>query len=139
MSSLKRKPVEVLRVPLNCLISPGTKELLTGIQNGTRESQGEIVDRAIALLATGEEIEPRAPKQKVSRRELATQSRAASDVLAQSVERDDIDYSHVDSVPVTNVARLASRSRKLPLPLKGDTLNNWRRNRKPLLKPKERG
>lgn len=62
MTTKRRKPVELLRVPFNCFIAPVTKELITGIQNGTKESQGEVVDRAISLLALGEEVSPRIPK-----------------------------------------------------------------------------
>jgi hypothetical protein len=51
-----KKPIDKLRVPLNCLIAPATKAAITEIQNGTKESQGETVDRAIALLAFGEEV-----------------------------------------------------------------------------------
>lgn len=120
-------------MPFNCNLAPATKELITGIQNETKESQGEVVDRAVALLALGEEVKPRATK-KQNRREKAIAERAADDVIAQRAEREDIDYSDVDSTPTTNVADLG-RAR---VPLIGKVaLDEWRRNRKPLLKPKE--
>lgn len=53
---MPKKDASLIRVPLNCLIAPVTKEALTGVQNETKESQGEVVDRAVALLAFGEEI-----------------------------------------------------------------------------------
>lgn len=57
----KRIKEEEKRVALNCLVSPATRNAITQIVGETKESQGEIVDRAVALLAFGEEIE-RAPK-----------------------------------------------------------------------------
>ncbi len=53
---MPKKDAAKIRVPFNCLIAPVTKEAITGVQNETKESQGEIVDRAVALLAFGEEI-----------------------------------------------------------------------------------
>lgn len=53
---MPKKDANKIRVPFNCLIAPVTKEAITGLQNETKESQGEIVDRAVALLAFGEEI-----------------------------------------------------------------------------------
>lgn len=46
------------RVKLNCLIAPATRTAIAGLQVEHKESQGEIVDRAILLLAYGEEIAP---------------------------------------------------------------------------------
>ncbi len=135
---MRRKPVEALRVPLNCLISPGTKERLTGIQNETRESQGEIIDRALdVLLAITPETEPK-PARKTNRRDREVQQRAASDVTAQRAGRKGIDYSDLDSTPTTSVATLdavgptvASRQGKA-------SVEHWRAGRKPLPKRKER-
>jgi hypothetical protein len=129
----KRKPVELLRVPFNCNLAPATKELITGIQNKTRESQGEVVDRAVALLVLGEEVQPRTAK-KASKRDKAIQERAASDVVAQLAERENIDYSDVESTPTTNVAMLTGTVK----PQAKASLDKWRASRKPLLKPKDR-
>lgn len=135
MAFKHRKPVEALRVPLNCLISPATKELVTGIQNQSKESQGEIVDRAVALLALGEEVAPK--KAKLTRNQQAVAERAATDVIAQSVGRNDIDYSDVESTPTTNVAHLDAVGVKMSDGYGKASIENWRRNRKPILKPKE--
>lgn len=48
-------------MPFNCLIEHDTKVLITAEQNKTKESQGQIVDRAIALLLIGEEVAVVAP------------------------------------------------------------------------------
>lgn len=103
MTTKHRKPVEALRVPFNCNLAPATKEMITGIQNETKESQGEVVDRAIALLALGEEMSPK-PAKKQSRKDKVIQERAASDVTAQVAGRQDIDYSDTESTPGTSIA-----------------------------------
>lgn len=121
-------------MPFNCNLAPATKELITGIQNTTKESQGEIVDRAVALLALGEEVAP-VSRKKPSRKEKVIQERAAGDATAKAVEREDIDYSDVESTPTTNVAHL--KSDRVPL-IGKVALDDWRRNRKPILKPKDR-
>lgn len=135
MTIKRRKPVEQLRVPLNCFIAPATKEAITGLQNKTRESQGEVVDRAVALLTEGE-ILPLPKAKKANKREKAIQERAASDRTAQSVERKDIDYSDVESTPITHVSTLDATS---PTGGVGKiSLEHWRATRKPLLKPKDK-
>lgn len=127
-------PVEKIRVPLNVLVAPGTKAEIGAIQNVTRESQGEIVDRAVALLAHGEVVEPGSGK-KESKKARVIRERAESDVIAAAVGRGDIDYSDVESAPTTYVASLDAVG-----PASGGgsgkvALENWRANRKPLLKP----
>lgn len=52
----KTKAVEVKRVPLNCLVSPATRAAIVDLVKTEGGSQGEIIDRAVALLAFGEEI-----------------------------------------------------------------------------------
>lgn len=101
---MPKKAADKIRVPLNVLIAPVTKESITGIQNETSESQGEIVDRAVALLALGEEIAPRVRKK--SRREQSAEERAKSDITAQAVGRKDVDYSDLGAAPSTHVADL---------------------------------
>lgn len=135
MTKQKRKPGKSLRVPFACTIAPATKELITGIQNETKESQGEVVDRAVALLALGEEVKPRAAK-KQNRREKAIAERAAGDVIAQRVGREDIDYSDVESTPTVNVANLRGTAEAVS-EATSKAVEKWRANRKPLLKPKE--
>lgn len=135
MTSKRRKPVEALRIPLNCLIAPATKEWLTGIQNKTGESQGEIIDRFARQGVFTAEPQPR---RKMSRRETAIQERAASDQTAREVGRDNIDYSDVDSSPTTHVATLDAVGPKVSDRVGKVTTENWRAGRKPLLKPSER-
>lgn len=131
----KRKPVELLRVPFNCNIAPATKEIITGIQNRTRESQGAIIDRVFAALANSEDAGNRHKRQ--SRKGRAMEERAAGDVVAQAVEREDIDYSDVDSAPTVNVANLRGTTGAASLAT-SKAVEKWRRARKPLLKPKDR-
>jgi hypothetical protein len=113
-----------------------TKEAITSIQNETRESQGEVVDRALSVLAA---ITPEAesrPLKKQNKRDAAIQQRASTDVIASVVERDDIDYSDIDSTPTTHVATLDAIGTNGP---QGKvSLENWRAKRKPLLKPRDR-
>lgn len=137
MNKQRRKPVEALRVPFNCNLAPTTKELITGIQNTTKESQGEIVDRAVALLALGEEVAPGSRK-KPSRKEMAIQEREATDATAKAVEREDIDYSDLDSTPTTHVATLNAFGPPTSGPVGKVSIEKWRAHRKPLLKPKDR-
>lgn len=136
MSKQKRKSARTLRLSFKCKLAPSTQELITGIQNETKESQGEIIDRAIAMLALGEEVNPKVRKQP-TKREAAIADRAASDVVAQAVERTDIDYSDVDSTPTTHVARMA-RNPKGECQISERKLSDWRASRRPLLKPKDR-
>lgn len=72
---MPRKPVEVLRVPLNCLISPKTKEALTGIQNLTKESQGEIIDRLLLNLPSVTPMQEMAHKAQAAAIEQFSQAR----------------------------------------------------------------
>lgn len=136
MKRIHRKPVEVLRVPFNCNIAPTTKELITDIQNETRESQGEVVDRAVALLALGEESPLRVEK-KTRRKDRAVQERAQGDITAQLMGRADIDYSDVDSTPMTHVGTLDVAGPEAAGGNGKISMRQWRAGRKPLLKPKE--
>lgn len=52
----KRVAPEERRVALNCLIRPATRNAITQVVGETGESQGEVVDRAVLLLAFGEEV-----------------------------------------------------------------------------------
>ena len=128
-----RPTAKQVRVPLNCTILPETKELLTGIQNSTRESQGDIVDRAVALLTTGEELP--VPVRKPTRKDIAMAARAAADLTARQAERSDIDYADLDSVPTTHIA---ADKRPLKPVAQQASIIKWRQTRRPLLKPKER-
>lgn len=136
MEPKRRKPVETHRVALNCLVAPSTKNRLNAIREETGESQGEIVDRALSVLdAITPESEPE-PTRKSSRRTRAIKERAASDYIAQAAERKDIDYSDVDSTPTTHVATLDAMAPTGPVGKV--SIENWRANRRPLLKPKDR-
>jgi hypothetical protein len=76
--------------------------------------------------------------QKISKRALAAQERAAGDVTAKAVGRPEIDYSDTDSTPTTHIATLDAVG---PAAAEGRgkvSVENWRAKRKPLLKPKER-
>lgn len=73
---------------------------------------------------------------KASKQERAIRERAAGDLVAKAAEREDIDYSDVESTPTTHVATLDAVAPAGPI---GKiSVENWRANRKPLLKPKER-
>lgn len=134
---MPKKPVEKIRVPLNVLVAPDTKAEIGAIQNVTRESQGEIVDRAVALLAHGEVVEPRSGK-KESKKARAIRERAQSDFTAQIVGRSgEIDYPDVESAPTTHVASLDAVGAVVDGGQGKVALENWRANRKPLMKPKD--
>jgi len=122
---MPKKPVDKIRVPLNVLVRPDTKTEITKLQNETAESQGEIVDRAVALLVLGEEIAPRVRKK--SRREQAIEERAKSDVVAQVAGREDIDYSDTESAPTTSVATLGW-AEKLARSKQSEPKQPWRRS-----------
>lgn len=68
---------EEKRVALNCLVSPATRNAITQMVGETKESQGEIVDRAVALLAFGEAIDPKLPvyKKRITRGGIETVER----------------------------------------------------------------
>lgn len=133
---MPKKPVELMRVPLNVWVQQGTKTAITGIQNETRESQGEVVDRAVALLALGEEVAP--PSRKKNRRERAAEARAKSDVTALAVGRPEIDYSDIESTPTTHVASLDVVGPAVSDGRGKASLESWRAGRKQLLKPGEK-
>jgi len=120
-----------LRVPLNCTITPETKELVTSVQNRTNESQGEIIDRAVALLANGEQLVVR--HRKPSKAERIAEARAKSDLTGQTMEREDVDYSDVESEPYTHVVEDAKERERY-----NAQMRQWRESRRPLLKPKDR-
>lgn len=74
---------------------------------------------------------------KPSKREAAVQERATGDVVAQRAGREDIDYSDVESAPTVNVANLRGTTGAMSAATK-KTTENWRANRRPLLKPGDR-
>ena len=53
---MPKKDEGLRRVALNCLVARVTREAIGETQKETGESQGEVVDRAVALLAYGEEV-----------------------------------------------------------------------------------
>src|SRR5215217_7565512 len=72
-------------------------------------SANQILSQALLGEGAPREVESSTEAsavKKVSKKEQAVQERAASDVVAQAVEREDIDYSDVESTPTTNVAHL---------------------------------
>lgn len=120
---MPRKPSDKLRVPLNCLIAPATKAAITGIQNETKESQGEIVDRSIALLAFREEVSAiKIPKAKPSDTE---NSRKLWDMLSTR------EKPPIENGTITHLDAVSENRGKA-------TVETWRSGRKPLLKPSER-
>lgn len=94
----------------------------------------EAVERSLFKA----EAEPNGTQRKLSRREREIQARAASDTMAQVVGRDDIDHSDVESSPTTSVAHLDAVGPSLGSRQGKASIQNWRANRKPLLKPGER-
>ena len=125
------------RVPLNCLVRPDTKqEIQERAVNG--KSQGDVIDEAVSALyrETGTAYDPHGKKK--TKREQAIADRRSGDVVAQRAQRDDIDYSDVESTQTTNVVTLDATGPPLSGGKGKATMDNWRSNRKPLLKPKER-
>jgi len=53
-----KKSIEEKRVPFNCLVLPVTFNAIMATVKTDGISQGVVIDRAIALLAFGEEINP---------------------------------------------------------------------------------
>lgn len=138
MDTKQRKPVEDLRVPLNCLIRPETKELLAGIHNLTGESQGQVIDRLVKEGYQSASTSLNALMKKRNKQERAISERAASDVVAQQAERNDIDYSDIDSTPTTHVSTLDVVGPTLTGGTGKASIESWRKSRKPLLKPSQR-
>lgn len=133
------------KLPRNYRISREVDELLKSEAarlseaHGQKVSEADVIELAMVKWCNGEDvvIETAPPAKRQSKRDQAIASRAASDLTAQEVGRDNIDYSDVDSTPTTHVATLDAVS---PSPLTGRgklTMENWRANRKPLTKPKE--
>ena len=132
---------QILRRTLN-LDKPAAGECMGRFGNGdectkcglSRVDHKPITARDLALRHTeqGERGQPRKP----NKRETAIRERAAGDVVAQAAERDDIDYSDVESTPTTHVATLDAVSPTGPVGKV--SMENWRANRKPLLKPSAR-
>lgn len=71
------------------------------------KSQGEVIDDAISALyrETGTADDLHRPA-KATKRQAAIQARAESDLTAQAVGREDLDYSDTESTPTTHVATL---------------------------------
>lgn len=77
---------------------------------------------------------------KTSKRDAVIQERAASDVTAQAVAREDVDYSDLDSTPTTHVASLDAVAPSTPGMGKA-SVETWREKRRKvgeLSKPKDR-
>jgi hypothetical protein len=82
----------------------------------------------IALgLEMNEETVRKVRQRRETRREQLARERAAADVTAQAVGRDDVDYSDTESTPTTNVASLDA----VGVPLGGSrgkaSVQTWRR------------
>ncbi len=123
----KRVDSGELRVPLNCLIAPATKTAITGLQNDTGESQGEIVDRAIALLVFGEEVERPNARVVVYDNSADVDSPMADGVMAI-----------LDTAKIKRVDSSKTLRPLVTLDVGGKaTVETWRSGRKPLLKPSE--
>jgi len=133
----KRVNDDQKRVAFACTIKPETKALiLDGAQYG--KSQGEVIDDAVAaFLGRPEASTPRSTR-KTSKREKAIEERAASDVTAKAVGREDVDYSDTESTPTTHVATLDATSPRAADGRGKLSIESWRANRKPILKPKDR-
>jgi len=77
---------------------------------------------------------------KLNKQEKVIRERAASDVTAQAVARDDVDYSDVESTPSTHIASLRG-SMAAASATTQKTVEKWRekrRKRGELTKPKDR-
>lgn len=86
----------------------------------------EVLDKARAR------IRPR----KQTKAAIAIQARASSDIVARAAERDDIDYSDVDSAPTVNVANLRGTTGAMAAGTQS-AMEKWRASRQPLGKPKD--
>lgn len=83
-----------------------------------------------------EHVAQRAPKaKKASKRDAAIQARAESDLTAQAVGRNDLDYSDTESTPTTHVTKVRQLKAETFGARKG--MADWRANRKPILKRKD--
>lgn len=126
----KRKPVEDKRVHLNCMVTPATLEWL----RAASLSQGEAVDFAVDVAKMAE-AQGRLMPARRSRREREVAARAASDLTAQAVGRPEIDYSDIESTPMTHVATLDAVGPRVDFGRGKASVENWRAGRKPILKP----
>ena len=88
------------------------------------------------LLPATAPAEAAKPSKKPNREQRAIAERAAGDIGAQEAGREDIDYADTESTPTVNVAKLRGTAGAMSAATK-KTTENWRENRKPLLKPKE--
>src|ERR1051325_11162058 len=117
----KLVPEDKKRVPLNCLVTPATMAWLREFDG----SQGEGVDTAVAAIQSVDRMPPAIAERferisaRFGRKQKVAEELAASDLTAQVVERDDIDYGHHESLP------------------RGEHVANLK-SFKPLLKPKEK-
>jgi hypothetical protein len=91
------------RTQFSCSVALGTLEAILATAKADGLSQGEVIDKAVALLAFGEVVE-RAPKLSKANQRVAEV--AAADITARAVDRDDVacdtdelPTQHITSVP----------------------------------------
>lgn len=137
----------IVIVPFDTYLTLQNQDItLAGIGGGTLagflQSADSISDppeptpQIVRKSVNGEMVVPGPRSKRISKREALVQERAASDAIARKTGRDDIDYSDTDSTPTTHVATLDADAPNGP---KGKvSMEQWRANRKPLHKPKDR-
>lgn len=81
-------------------------------------------------------LESQGPK-KVNKRDAAIQARAEGDLTAQAVGREDLDYSDTESTPTTHVTKVRQQ-KTFEQAASRTSMADWRSNRKPLLKQKDK-
>lgn len=123
-----KKPVEEKRVPFNCLVLPATFRAILDSVTANKVSQGVVIDRAVALMCFGEEINPPPAPRTVTPQQVERIARNVQPRVEKQIQANVTPRSSLDAVgPPTSGGRgkIAMESYQP-------------RYRGPLLKPKER-
>jgi hypothetical protein len=129
----------LMKIPRNYRISEEVDQLLKAEaarlsgEQGRKVSEADVIELAVIKWCAAP-ADVTVKRENRREREQEVEARAKSDLTARLVGREEIDYSDVESTPMTHVATLDAVG-----PVVGGmgkaSIENWRAGRKPLLKP----
>lgn len=125
------------KVQFNCRLEEDVAQYIADEATRKGCSQADLITVWANRSSVGMLSEP-APR-KLSKKAQAVEARKASDPLAQNLGREDIDYTNPDELPSGgSVGVVDAVGPKLADGRGKVTMETWRANRKPLLKPGDR-
>lgn len=129
-----QQDVSTIADALDALVENAAAEL--GRQGGAMRAKKLSKKRRSEIARNA--VKAREEKRKGNKKTQAIEARAASDLTARKAEREDIDYTDTESAPTTHVAMLDATGPALSSGKGKISMENWRKKRQPIAKPKDR-